>query len=176
MIQKLTVFALLLTLCTMAPMVPLKADPNAGTGNLTTQVQQSVTLATGAIGSFVGTLKITSFAVQNGNLVAIGTLSGNLLDAAGNILQTLTNVPITTLVTSTHGTCQILTLVLGPLHLSVLGLNIDLNQVVLNITAVPGAGNLLGNLLCAVAHLLDSNGTLADLASLLNQIIGALHV
>ena len=176
MIQKITVFALLLTLCTMVPSVPLKAAPNAGTGSLTTNVQQAVTLSTGEIASFVGSLKITNFAVQNGALVAIGTLTGNLLDAAGNILGTVTNLPITTLVSSTQGTCQILTLVLGPLHLSILGLNIDLNQVVLNVTAVPGAGNLLGNLLCAVSHLLDSNGALTALSSLLNQIIGALHI
>jgi len=43
---------------------------------------------------------------------------------------------------------------LGPLDLNVLGLTVHLNQVVLNITAVPGAGNLLGNLLCAAANLL----------------------
>src|SRR3954447_9313006 len=67
------------------------------------------------------------------------------------------------------GACQILNLVLGPLHLDLLGLVIDLNQVILNITAVPGAGNLLGNLLCAVTGLLDNAG---GLAALLNQILG----
>jgi hypothetical protein len=44
--------------------------------------------------------------------------------------------------------------------------------VVLNITAVPGAGNLLGNLLCAVTGLLDQPGPLANL---LNQILGILN-
>jgi hypothetical protein len=43
---------------------------------------------------------------------------------------------------------------------------VHLNQVC---TAVPGAGDLLGNLLCAVAGLLDG-GPLAGLADLLNQI------
>jgi hypothetical protein len=62
--------------------------------------------------------------------------------------------------------------VLGPLHLDLLGLVVDLNQVVLNITAVPGAGNLLGNLLCAVTGLLDNPGALANL---LNQILGILN-
>ena len=67
--------------------------------------------------------------------------------------------------------CGILNLTLGPLHLNVLGLVIDLNQVNLNITAVPGAGNLLGNLLCDVANLLNGGGALS---TLLNQILGAL--
>jgi hypothetical protein len=69
------------------------------------------------------------------------------------------------------GSCDILNLVLGPLHLNVLGLNVDLNQVVLNITGQTGAGNLLGNLLCAVAGLLDGTG-INGLASLLNRLLG----
>jgi hypothetical protein len=54
---------------------------------------------------------------------------------------------------------------------------VDLNQVVLNITAQSGSGQLLGNLLCAVAHLLDSTDTgtaLNQLVTLLNQILAAL--
>jgi len=69
------------------------------------------------------------------------------------------------------GSCQILHLVLGPLDLNLLGLMVHLDQVVLDITAQSGPGNLLGNLLCAVAHLLDNTGNLTGLASLLNQIL-----
>ena len=73
-------------------------------------------------------------------------------------------------------TCPILHLVLGPLNLNLLGLNVSLNQVVLDITAVPGAGNLLGNLLCSVSNLL--NGTpvspqeLSGLLNIVNQLLG----
>jgi len=74
--------------------------------------------------------------------------------------------------------CPILNLVLGPLDLNVLGLQVHLNQVVLNIVAQSGAGNLLGNLLCAVAGLLDGgsplSGLLGQLSTLLNQILGVL--
>jgi hypothetical protein len=69
--------------------------------------------------------------------------------------------------------CQILDLTLGPLNLNLLGLVVTLNQVHLNITAVPGPGNLLGNLLCSVTHLLDSGNT-AGLQSLLNILNGLL--
>jgi hypothetical protein len=48
-------------------------------------------------------------------------------------------------------TCAILDLVLGPLHLDLLGLIVDLNQVHLTITANP-AGGILGRLLCGVAN------------------------
>jgi len=49
------------------------------------------------------------------------------------------------------GTCSILDLVLGPLHLNLLGLVVDLNRVHLTITANP-AGGILGRLLCGVAN------------------------
>ena len=70
--------------------------------------------------------------------------------------------------------CDILNLVLGPLDLNILGLEVHLNQVVLDIVAVSGAGNLLGNLLCAVANLLNGGGALSTIANLLNQILQAL--
>jgi hypothetical protein len=75
--------------------------------------------------------------------------------------------------------CDILNLVLGPLDLDLLGLQIHLNRVVLDIVAVAGAGNLLGNLLCAVAGLLDGGplgGLLTQLNSLLRQILAALNL
>ncbi len=71
-----------------------------------------------------------------------------------------------------------LNLVLGPLDLNVLGLTVSLNRVLLDVVAVSGAGNLLGNLLCAVAGLLDGGGLLSNLlgqiTDLLNQILGRL--
>jgi hypothetical protein len=77
---------------------------------------------------------------------------------------------------SGRATCDILNLVLAPLDLNLLGLQIHLNQVVLNIVAVSGAGNLLGNLLCSVTHLLDGGltGIFGQLTNLLNQILAAL--
>ena len=40
-----------------------------------------------------------------------------------------------------------------------------------------GAGNLLGNLLCDVANLLNGNGgALASITTLLNQLLGALRL
>lgn len=80
---------------------------------------------------------------------------------------------------SSLAACDILNLVLGPLDLDLLGLQVHLDRVVLNIVAVAGAGNLLGNLLCAVAGLLDGGplaGLLGQLTTLLNRILGALNL
>jgi hypothetical protein len=46
-----------------------------------------------------------------------------------------------------------------------------LSRIVLDITAEAGAGNLLGNLLCSVANLLNDP---SGLAKLLNQILALL--
>lgn len=76
--------------------------------------------------------------------------------------------------------CDILNLVLGPLDLNLLGLEVHLDQVVLDIVAKSGAGQLLGNLLCAVAGLLDGgsplSGLLDQITGLLNDILGALNL
>jgi hypothetical protein len=47
------------------------------------------------------------------------------------------------------GGCNILNLRLGPINLNVLGLVIQTNTIVVNVTGVPQQG-LLGNLLCAL--------------------------
>jgi hypothetical protein len=47
--------------------------------------------------------------------------------------------------------CKVLELILGPLHVDLLGLVVDLNRVHLTITATPGGG-ILGNLFCGLAN------------------------
>ena len=120
--------------------------------------------------NFTGTITNEVFSNVNGVLTASGTLNGSLTNAAGNVITSVTNLVFTTTATAT-GSCEILNLVLGPINLNLLGLTVTLNQVILNVTAVPGPGNLLGNLLCAVAHLLDNNGPVSGLAGLLNNIV-----
>jgi hypothetical protein len=80
--------------------------------------------------------------------------------------------------TPAAGACNVLNLVLAPLDLNVLGLQVHLNRVVLNIVAQSGAKQLLGNLLCFVAGLLDGgsplSGLLGRVTALLDRILGAL--
>jgi hypothetical protein len=81
--------------------------------------------------------------------------------------------------TAGRASCDILHLVLGPLDLDLLGLQVHLNRVVLDVVAATGAGNLLGNLLCAITGLLDGTpaaGLLGQLVNLLNQVLAALRL
>lgn len=119
--------------------------------------------------TFAGTFKLEQFAASQGGVVANGLLTGILTAADG----TATSVVQTVSMPAQVGTssCQILHLDLGPLNLNLLGLQVSLNEVVLDISAQPGAGNLLGNLLCSVTNLLNNP---SGLANLLNQILAAL--
>jgi len=122
------------------------------------------------------TLNITRFAVQNGQVVGIGTVTG--IGDTGNVVIAQVVVPVITGAqagAAITATCDILHLVLGPLDLDLLGLHVHLNQIVLDITAQSGPGNLLGNLLCAITNLLNGTGPLGQLAALLNQLIDLLN-
>lgn len=118
--------------------------------------------------AFTGQLSNLTASVVNGVLTLTGTITGTGLPAGG----TTFTAPIQDL--QVGASCSILDLDLGPLHLDLLGLVIDLAPVHLDITAVPGAGNLLGNLLCAIAHLLDGPSPLNAIAALLNRLLTGL--
>jgi len=131
---------------------------------------------TGTGVSLTGVLNDLKFVANNGQLLAVGNLTATVTDAAGKVLGSVTNLPVQLPLLlgpgATTGSCTILDLVLGPLHLDLLGLVVDLNQVHLTITAQQGPGNLLGNLLCAVANLLNRNPlNVNGLAGLLNNIL-----
>jgi hypothetical protein len=153
--------------------------------------------------TFTGVLTLTNISwdaasetlLFSGEAFADGPV-GDLLDGAP--LGTFVNVPgtlskttaSTGLVASLAGTqvaqgggqCQILLLELDGLFLDLLGLQVTLDPVRLDITAVQGPGNLLGNLLCAVVGILDPQQTrpidnlvnqLTRLLNRINNLIGA---
>ena len=124
--------------------------------------------------SFNGTFTIQRFANRAGQLVAVGTLAGQLTNTTTEVTQAVTRT-VALPVAITQSSCEILDLVLGPLDLNLLGLVVHLDTVHLNITAQQGPGNLLGNLLCAIAGLLDNTGSpTGGLAALLTRIFGIL--
>lgn len=147
--------------------------------------------------TFAGKYHVTRFVDRNGHLKAVGHLSGTLTKKSGatkavservrmpvNMSATrAANAPAAQPTTSSTAStsavsCDVLHLVLGPLDLDLLGLVVHLDKVVLDITAVPGAGALLGNLLCAVVGLLDGTGIgglSGILTNLLNAILGILQ-
>jgi hypothetical protein len=142
---------------------------------------------------FKGTYTIQRFTSRHGELVAVGKLRGTMrkkgktrrvaknavimpasvagagpaaLPGAKAAQQPLPDIP---------NACQVLNLTLGPINLNLLGLVVRTNRIQVRIDAVPGAGNLLGNLLCAVTNLLNPTGALGQLTGALNQLTAALN-
>jgi hypothetical protein len=125
---------------------------------------------------FEGDLTLRRFVRRNGNLRAVGRLDGTVFRRNGTERGTVEGRRVSAPVRVRQASCDILRLVLGPLDLNLLGLRVQLNRVVLNITAEPGPGNLLGNLLCAVARLLDGTGLGGVIRRILNAILGVLRL
>jgi hypothetical protein len=161
-------------------------DPVATTpaGSLTAPI----TGTTADEDAVTGTFTPLKFTKKNGKVFVRGVVDGVITDATSQTTRTFTVIR-TTRVLSINGTpatardaraamaeCEVLDLVLAPLRLDLLGLVVNLDRVDLNITAVSGPGNLLGNLLCSVVGLLDGGlqGLLGRLVNLLNRILGQL--
>lgn len=138
---------------------------------------------------FSGHFAVDRFVARSGKTFAVGTLTGRV----GHRRINRSNVAIParvargSLLGAAHAaaTCPVLHLVLGPVNLNLLGLHVTLgggamaNQpIVLDITAVSGSGNLLGNLLCGVSNLLNgtgatslTSGLTAGLLNLVNSVL-----
>jgi hypothetical protein len=144
----------------------------APAANTVTGLTQQLTGTQGDL-AYNLTATITKLVNQNGQLLATGTLTGTVTNTVTGLVTNLTNQPFSVPVTglAAGNSCTILDLTLGPLHLDLLGLVVDLNQVHLTITGQQGPGNLLGNLLCGLANALNGGGG-GGIANLLNRLLG----
>ncbi len=143
---------------------------------------QSVNLGSNGVGTLTG-VKITSIkSTSTGQLRANGiafvnTASGTLVGTFNNAPLTATTTPVPTAPGAAPAAvvCPILNLTIGPINLNLLGLVVKTNTIHLSITAVEAPGNLLGNLLCAVANLLNQvPPPLSQIVTLLNEILAQL--
>ncbi len=155
-------------------------------GSMTSRIVGTTSAGRKVTGTFTP-LHVVS---RHGDLMVKGIVQGVVREASGgtSTFTAIRSLPIRSVdgqqlgrgaAVSGRASCDILHLVLGPLDLDLLGLQVHLNRVILDIVAVTGAGNLLGNLLCAITGLLDGTpaaGLLAQIASLLNQILAALRL
>ena len=152
-----------------ASTTPGAADPAPApsSGNLVVDIVDGLTDATATI---------TDISVVNGVLTATGTITGTVTALVGGIPTqfNVTDAPFSAPLTVVDATCDILALNLGAIHLDLLGLVVDTSPIDVLISAVAAPSNLLGNLLCAVAHLLDGNASLNAIAALLDGIIAIL--
>ena len=164
--------ALVVAFATTSIFVPLRASAASPTAApiVAAGIQIPINFSS-PNGTFTGIFTFTRFVLQNGQLAAVGTLTGTVTNSAGQTVGAIVRNITLSLITI-NATCDILHLELGPIDLNLLGLVVHVDKIVIDITAQSGPGNLLGNLLCAIANLLNNNGPLTALVNLLNQLLG----
>jgi hypothetical protein len=166
----------LLALFVVAPTPDAQAVPKGLTLPVTGKAANGPKVSgTFTVAQFVATGDPTKPIGALGTLV-LTTADGRRAVATATMPVTLASGAPSSGVTAQLLTCEILELTLGPLDLNLLGLEIHLDTVHLTIEANP-TGGLLGQLLCAIANLLDLGdilGNLAALLDLLNQLLDLL--
>jgi hypothetical protein len=196
MVRSFTGWSVLGTLIAALAILPA-ATANAQNKN-TNRLAVPVTGTAAGVGSVTGNFAISKFEIRDQRLVAVGQLTATVTNATTGVVRTVVAEAAMPVMNGSSAVakqgaesgavascsdeaavtgaaaCDVLSLVLGPLHLDVLGLVIDLNQVVLDITATTGSGDLLGNLLCSITGLLDAGDLGQQVVNLLNQLIGIL--
>ena len=123
--------------CALALLVPVAAADAASASSNKGRV---------AVGA-----KIKRFAVVDRKIVARGVLRSRVSGAGSSEAA---ETPVTFAVAAQAGRCNVLTLTLNDLQLSLLGLNVDLSEVNLRIFAIrrgPDSG-ILGRLFCALSR------------------------
>jgi hypothetical protein len=135
--------------------------------------------------TFTGTLSIERFAVRGDKIVAVGMVTGRVLDKSGNARGTAVvgqvEVPVqvgsgpSTAASSRMAlaatSCDVLHLDLGAINLNLLGVQFVTTPITLDLTATSDAGGVLGQLICTA---LDTVGNVVDLVGVLNSILSLL--
>ena len=153
--RRLTSLVPLLVLLGVLGLTPLSARAQAFivTDNLDI-IPVTGTLPNGR--TLVGEVTISGFSVNDERLFVTGVLNAVVMATNGtttNIVDQLFTVAAS--LQNPQGACDLLFLDIRPIFLDLLGLQVNLSRITLDINAVPGSGNLLGNLLCAIVRLLD---------------------
>src|SRR5262249_51598507 len=169
-LTSLTILAVLMSVLVLAPLGPAAEAQTFEVKNELKNIPVEGTTLTPPGGAFEGKLTILGFTAAGGVLESVtGVLDGTVTNSTGRVTrvekQTFTAPVMSFVVPSTSTApvtplqvgvvCDILFLDIGPISLDLLGLTIDLSRIILDVNAVPGEGNLLGNLLCAIVNLLN---------------------
>ena len=125
--------------------------------------------------TFEGSVTLTGFTAQGDRVVAVGTLSGTLADAAGETVGEADGVPLRLALDrgSLRATCDLLAARLGPSEAQVGGRAVRLEAIELEVPARAG-GAPLRDLLCRLAEALNGQPSAGSLAESLDAALRAL--
>jgi len=150
----------------------LNITAQSGSGNLLGN------LLSGIAGSLDRGLSLNQ-ALGSLSALDLGTVTSGLTSLLNGALSQLTSLSNAAAGASVASGTNILHLSVGPLNLNLLGLQVNLDNchngpITVDISAQPGPGKLLGNLLNSLSHALDAgvggNALLAKLNRITNEI------
>jgi hypothetical protein len=143
---------------------------------------------------FHGSYGIQRFVVAKRNgkrrVFSVGTLKGTIGSRHVKLYKVMMPAGLTGQPSNSAraaAVCPVLHLVLGPINLNLLGLQVTLaggnvpngtpgtQPITVNLTAISGPGNLLGNLLCGLSNALNQPGILSQLSGQLQQLNATLN-
>lgn len=116
----------------------------AGAATTSTVAALPVTGSTGDGITFTGAMDVTGFAVQDGQVVALGTLSGTLTDAHGAVVGHVRDAAVAAPVQPQQGGCTLVSISIGAIDISALVVAVHIDPIVVNVQLE----GLLGTLLC----------------------------
>lgn len=154
------------------------AGPGGLLGNILGNLQQITDAINNILNGLNLNLGLTGVTQQAGRLV--GNFTVGLSSGAASTSQAVSSpLDFTPAAAPAAAGTTILNLNLGPINLSLLGLNVKLDNcnngpINVKITAVPGPGNLLGNLLSGIAGALDGGTPLTRLVNSINRLLDKL--
>jgi hypothetical protein len=188
------------SLVTLAIVAVCLASESAAQGNSPNARSQGgvvlpITGTTSAGGTFNGLFALQRFASRGNDIVAVGVISGTVINATGDVVGTVLTGPVSLLVADPRGTasipapshqravwdheapapvagivlaqaCDVLNLAIGAIDLNVLGLVVHTDPIALAIS-----GDSAGPLGAAICLVLNAVGSIVNL---LNTILGLL--
>ncbi|HWE35863.1 MAG TPA: hypothetical protein VG406_04765 [Isosphaeraceae bacterium] len=157
--------------------ITAQSGPGNLLGNLLTDVANLLNGGT-SLGNILGGLSPSQLTTLTNGITGLlnGVLGALSSPTSVSASGTTAGTPATA---ASPTSTPVLHLSLGPVNLNLLGLDVHLDNcnngpVTLDITANNGPGNLLGNLISDVAHLLDSNASITALTVALNKTAGTI--
>lgn len=106
-----------------------------------------------------------------GQINSLSTALAPVLNPPPASTTPTTTVAATPTTTTTEGATTILDLVLNPIDVNLLGLQVKTSQINIRVSAQPGSGKLLGNLLDTVGGLLNLQGVNNALNNVLANVV-----
>jgi len=172
--MKLKLISSLLIIALLSVFVLAPTQAEAKPKNCKCATSSLLTVLIGNGSTLIGHLHIHNIKVQDNQLIAVGNVTGVVVNAEGLITDSFNQVvyaPIKNLKVTVDAlnNLNILNIFLGPVILTVQKITVTVGDV--TVTIVGQVGTLLGNLIVQVDTLLKTGGSLIEISAVIKKIL-----